>query len=169
MRHILLLRHAKSSWDDPALEDRDRPLSPRGRRAADAMAAHVAASAIRPALILASPAKRARQTAKPVANALGDAVEVTIDERLYTFDAGPLADRIRAVDPSVRAVMLVGHNPAMQELALRLASRGDRLHLIREKYPTGALATLELGDDSWKSIGDGDAALIDFVVPRDLV
>jgi phosphohistidine phosphatase len=164
---LWLLRHAKSSWDDDRLADADRPLAPRGERAADAMATYIAAASIRPELVLCSPALRARQTLEHVRVSLGDP-EVVIDAELYTFDAQPLLARVRSVPDGVASVMVVGHNSAIQDLAVTLARSGDRLADLHAKYPTGALAELELDAPSWSGIGPGDGALTRFVTPRSL-
>src|SRR5438552_8631588 len=152
MHHIFLLRHAKSSWDRPELSDHDRPLAPRGSRAADRMARHVSTLRPSPTLVLCSSALRARQTMEPAAALLGDGAAVLVEDGLYTFDAQVLLDRLRVVPESTGALLLVGHNPAMQDLTLRLAAGGDRATeaRAREKFPTGALATLRV-QSAWAS------------------
>jgi phosphohistidine phosphatase len=164
---LWLLRHAKSSWDDDRLADVDRPLAPRGERAATAMASYIEDAAIRPDLVLCSPALRARQTLEHVQASLGEP-EIVIDPELYTFDAHPLLARVRTVPDAVASVMLVGHNPAMHELAEMLARSGDRLRDLTAKYPTGALAELELDATSWSGIAENGAVLTRFVTPRSL-
>jgi phosphohistidine phosphatase len=164
--HLWLLRHAKSSWDEPQLDDRDRPLAPRGERSADLMSDYVRTQGIRPDVVLCSSALRTRQTLARVLPALGPDVEIHIEPALYTFDAGSLLERVRAIPDGVSA-MLIGHNPAMQELAIRLASRGDRLDTLAQKFPTGALAELEFPAGSWHEIGK-TGELTRFVVPREL-
>jgi len=160
-----LLRHAKSSWDDDRLADADRPLAPRGERAADAMATYIDDAAVRPELVLCSPALRARQTLEHVRASLGEP-EVVIDPQLYTFEADPLLVRLRAVPDAVAAVMIVGHNPAFHDLAAMLARTGDRLADLAAKYPTGALAEIELDAPSWSAVGAGGGVLTRFVTPR---
>lgn len=165
---LWLLRHAKSSWDDPGLDDRDRPLAPRGERAADQMRDYIAAAGIRPALVLCSSALRTRQTLARVLPALGPELEVRIEPSLYTFDAEPLLDRSRAIPEGLASAMLIGHNPAIQELAVGLASTGDRLDQLAQKYPTGALAEIEFPAGSWNEVGTTPGKLTRFVVPREL-
>jgi phosphohistidine phosphatase len=164
---LWLLRHAKSSWDDAALADIDRPLAPRGERAARSMAAYLDAESIRPELVLCSPAARARATLELVLPSLG-APEVLVEPELYTFDPEPLVDRLRAVPRTVGSAMLVGHNPAMQALAVWLARSGQRLEELRAKVPTGALAELELDGPAWADVAAGSAVLTRFVPPREL-
>jgi phosphohistidine phosphatase len=166
--HLWLLRHAKSSWDEPGLEDRDRPLAARGELAADQMRAYFLAEDLRPALVLCSSALRTRQTLARVLPALGSDLEVRIESSLYTFEAGALLGRLQMVPDGIDPVMLVGHNPAMQELAVMLAARGDRLDQLAQKFPTGALAEIEFSTSSWREIGASKGTLTRFVVPREL-
>lgn len=165
---LWLLRHAKSSWDDPGAEDRDRPLAPRGERAADQMCDYFAAAGINPALVLCSSALRTRQTLARVLPALEPELEVRIESSLYTFDAASLLERVRAIPEGVASVMLIGHNPAMQELGIRLAAEGERLGQLAQKFPTGALAEIELPAISWHEVGESAGELTRFVVPRGL-
>ena len=168
MRRLILLRHAKSSWDDPDLPDADRPLSARGRTAARAMATHLRAHPLHADLILCSPAARTRETLALVAPSLGS-VKSRFDDALYTFDAGVVLDHLVAtLDDDRACVLVVGHNPAIGELAGTLASDGDALATVRTKYPTGALAELELAIDTWSALRPGCGRLTTFVRPRDL-
>lgn len=167
-RQLWLLRHAKSSWDDPDLPDGERPLAPRGVRAAAAMAAHLS-SLDTPRLVLCSSALRARQTLAAVLPALGDELTIGIDPGLYAFDADALLERLRRVEDNTPSVMLVGHNPALQDLALRLTADGDERTRLERKFPTGALITIEVPDDPWASLGDGAGNIVRFVAPKDLV
>lgn len=164
---LWLLRHAKSSWHDADLADIDRPLAPRGERAARAMASYLDREGIRPQLVLCSPAARARGTLELVRPSLGEP-EVLVEPELYTFDREPLAERLQRVSDTVASAMLVGHNPAMQALAVWLARTGERLEELRTKYPTGALAELELDAPTWAEVGAGSAILTRFVPPREL-
>jgi phosphohistidine phosphatase len=163
---LFLLRHAKSSWDDPTLVDYDRPLAPRGRRAAARIAAHVGRQGISPALVLCSPAQRTRETLAAIAPELG-AHEVAFEEGLYGAEAFELLDRLRAVSESVPSVLLVGHNPGLHELALFLAEPSGEVGRVAEKFPTGALATLAV-DGAWSELDEGGARLLEYVVPREL-
>ena len=168
MKRLWLLRHAKSSWDDAELADADRPLAPRGESAAAAMASFLATSDVRPQLILCSPARRARQTLGAVLPYVGDELEVRIEPDLYTFDAEVLFARLRAVDDRVASVLIVGHNPAFQELALLLTSSGPRRSDVEVKFPTGALATIDLPAATWADVAPGDGTFVDLVGPRAL-
>lgn len=166
--HLWLLRHAKSSWDDPGLEDEDRPLAPRGERAADRMRDHLEVEDINPELVLCSSALRARQTLATVLPGLGTALKVRIEPALYTFDAAVLLDRLSRVSADVTSVLLVGHNPAMQELAVRVADRGDRLADLSRKYPTAGLAEIVFHSGSWDALADRPGELARFVMPKEL-
>jgi phosphohistidine phosphatase len=165
---LVLLRHAKSSWDDPGLPDVDRPLAPRGERAADRMGEYLSAEPIAPDLVVCSSALRARQTLARVLPSLGSEVEIRIDPVVYTFDDEVLLERLRRVPADVSTVLLVGHNPAMQELSLRLIDRGERLEDLRQKYPTGALAEIAFTSGRWDALPDAPGELTRFVVPARL-
>ena len=168
VRYLYLLRHAKSSWDDPGVEDHDRPLSPRGRKAARKMAEHLRSSGVQPALVLCSSALRARQTLERVAPAFGDVVSIKVERSLYGADEGDLLARLRRVAASVPSVMVIGHNPSLQFLALTLAARGNQRDRLEAKFPTCALAALRVLEAPWKDLDRGRAELVGLVVPRDL-
>lgn len=171
-RWLYLLRHAKSRWDAPAPSDHDRPLAPRGERAAKAMAAVIAALAPAPDLVLCSTAARARQTlARAVPASPG--WPVRLERAVYTFEAGDLLAVLRTLDDAAGAVLLIGHNPALEELTHRLMrpddSDPDALARLRTKYPTAALATLRLAPGlGWADLRPDSAALTAFIRPRDL-
>jgi phosphohistidine phosphatase len=166
-RTLYLLRHAKSSWDDAGLADHDRPLAPRGRRAADAIARHMQDETIAPELVLSSTARRARETAERIQPALGTA-PVEYERALYGARAVDLLERVRAVPDEIASVLVVGHNPAMEQLALGLARPAPLRFDLETKFPTGALATLSVDAETWSGLGPGDADLVAFVRPRDL-
>ena len=166
-RQLYVLRHAKSSWSDPGLDDQERPLAPRGQQAVKLLAEYVRTNGIRPEQVLVSPAKRTRETLEGVA----PGGEVIIEPELYSATAASLLERLRRLPDDVGSVMLIGHNPAVQALVLGLADKGSsdpsRLESAAEKFPTGALATLEL-DAPWAELRPGGAALTELVRPRDL-
>ena len=166
MKRLLLLRHAKSSWDDPSLPDRDRPLAPRGHEAAERMAAHLRSNAPAVDLVLCSPALRTTETLEHLGRAFGDA-KMEVEDDLYGAGEEELQDRLREVPEDVDAVALIGHNPGIQDLATRLAGSGKDLDRMRTKYPTGALAILEF-DGPWEGLAEGGGRLVAFVTPRDL-
>ena len=154
MSRLYLLRHAKSSWKDASLDDHDRPLAPRGKRASKAIGRYLRDHDIEPELVLCSSAKRARQTLERLGPA---GLDARIEPELYGAGSHDLLMRLRAVPADVASVLLIGHNPGMQDLARLLAGLDD-------KFPTAALATLEC--DGWRTLEH--AELIDYVRPRDL-
>jgi len=166
-KRLFLLRHAKSSWDDPGLDDHERPLAPRGRRAVEVLGEHLRDNDIHPALVLCSSSRRTRETLDGVA----PGGETLIEAELYHADAEQLLERLRQVSDDVESVMVIGHNPTMQITALRLSdangSDGDGSHRaqISQKFPTGALATLSF-DCRWSELGPGCARLVDYVQPK---
>jgi phosphohistidine phosphatase len=160
-KQLLLLRHAKSSWDDPSLADEDRPLAPRGRKAAKRLRAHVRRERIPVGLVLCSPAKRAHETLDLVA----PPGEIVIERELYHATAAELLERLRRVPDTVDAVMLIGHEPAIRDLAVGLA--GPESELADRKFPTGGLATLTF-TGPWSTLAPGGAGLAAFVAPREL-
>ena len=165
MKTLLLLRHAKSAWSDPRLDDHDRPLNGRGERAAKALADHIASQAPRPDLILCSTAMRTRQTLAPLVKRLGNPVPpISLENGLY------LASEEVLLAHGVPTVLLIGHNDGIGQLAADLAASGpsEPLAALREKYPTGALAVLSVPDGPWSDLEVGSAKLLEFVCPRDL-
>jgi phosphohistidine phosphatase len=164
---LCLLRHAKSSHDDPSLADQERPLAPRGERAARAIGDYMREHGILPALLLCSSATRARQTLDGVSAALGDSATVQIESDLYEASPAELLERLRRIPGDIPSAMLIGHNPALERLALDLATTGPELDDMARKYPTGALAVLELAGP-WSDLDPGGARLVAFVKPRDL-
>ena len=139
---LWLLRHAKSSWSDAGLRDEERPLAARGERAADRIRDYLDTEGIHPELVLCSSALRARQTLARVLPALGTELQVHIEPTLYTFDADVILDRLGRISPDVGSALLVGHNPAIEDLATRIADRADRLPDLLRKYPTAGLAEI---------------------------
>jgi phosphohistidine phosphatase len=163
-KRLFLLRHAKSSWDDPRLDDHDRPLAPRGLRASALIADHVRQSGIVPDLVLCSSARRTRETLDRVRPSLGPA-EVLLERDLYGASSEHLLQRLRTVPDEIESVMLVGHQPAIQELALRLAVEGPEA--LKAKFPTAALATITF-DGDWSELGQRGAELSAYVKPKQL-
>ena len=170
-RTILLLRHAKSAWSDPRLDDHDRPLNRRGERSAKAMADHFARLGLRPDLILCSTALRTRQTLAPIVAAMAPpAPLITLSRDLYLASEDVLLAQLRAVNDEVATVLLIGHNDGIWHFAAALANEGppDELASLRAKYPTGALATFSVPPGPWGKLDFGDARLTSLVRPRDL-
>lgn len=150
------------------MEDVDRPLAPRGARAADRMRQYFGVEEIRPELVLCSSALRTRETLGRILPGLGPQMTVRIEPSLYSFEADQLLDRLREVPGDVGSVMLIGHNPAMQELGSVLAAEGARLDDLRKGFPTAALAELDVPVGSWEELKPGSGRLERFVLPREL-
>lgn len=167
MKRLYLLRHAKSSWKDTSLPDHDRPLAGRGRRAAKAIARHMRAHGVEPELVLCSTARRARETLDRIEPALGSPA-VRVESDLYAASAPALLERLRGIPDTVESVMVIGHNPGLQQLALELARPASAASELAAKYPTGALATLAFDASSWQELGRDTAELVELVRPRDL-
>ena len=170
MPTLHLLRHAKSSWDDPALADFDRPLAPRGVAAALRMGGHLREQGIVPALVLCSTGRRTRQTWDLVVPALIGTPVVEFRDDLYEAPPDRLLATLRETPAEMEAVLLLGHNPGLQDLARHLAgTESDRraLKRLHRKFPTAALAGFEI-DRAWAGLAEGGARLTSFVRPKDL-
>jgi phosphohistidine phosphatase len=166
-RLLYLLRHAKSDWDDPELPDQERPLAPRGVRASKDLVKRLKKAGVAPSLVLCSPALRARQTLDLIAPALGRKVEIRYEDGLYGASAVDIVKRLGAVPASVPAVMVIGHNPTIQELTVELAGPGEDTTHVRQKFPTAAVAILEIGERGWKNLHPGSAHLVGFLTPSE--
>jgi phosphohistidine phosphatase len=174
MRTIFLLRHGKSSWKDTSLDDFDRPLAGRGRRAASAMGRFLKSEHIEPALILCSPAARTRETLSLMQEKFGTAVPIRFEKGIYMAEAPLLLRRLRGLSDSLPSVMIIGHNPSLEQLALLLVGDGGdeeetRLkRLMAEKFPTGTLAEIAAAVEHWHEVAAGCGRLKRFVRGRDL-
>ena len=168
MRRLLLLRHAKSDW--PAdVADLERPLAARGRAEAPAIGAFMAREELRPDLALVSPARRTRQTWTLIASALGDPPH-EVEPRLYMATADTLLGLVRKTRGNVRTLLLLGHNPGLEELARGLSNRGDKsaLKQLAAAYPTSGLAVIDFAVADWGKIKELTGTLRHFVTPRSL-
>lgn len=166
-KRLRLLRHAKSSWDEPGLDDHDRPLAPRGRRAAVAIASHLEAGRQRPRLVVCSTARRARETLEVILPVI-EAADVEFEPALYHASLERLRRLVAALPDAVDDVLMVGHNPGFQELAADLALPGPLRDRVAQKLPTGALVTLEGPMDRWDELAGGGATIAELVLPREL-
>lgn len=154
MKRLILMRHAKSRWKDPALKDFDRPLNKRGRENALLMGRRIAQRGFKPQMILASPALRARQTAELVLPELGASVEkILFESALYQNDAAILLERVKKIEDGYEQVLLIGHNPELTALAQELA------HQEIADIVTGGLVGLRFPAASWALIQPGSGTL----------
>ncbi|ESY85570.1 histidine phosphatase [Mesorhizobium sp. LNHC220B00] len=168
MKQLLLLRHAKSSWDDPDLDDFDRPLAERGLKAAQLIGRELAARDWLPDQVLVSPALRTRDTWRLVAAELPVHPRVAFAEALYDAAAADILSQLRKADPSSGCLLVLGHNPGLEELAKRLAGSGSEAKArkrLEKKFPTAALARFVLEDD-WSGLSA--ARLTHSLRPKDL-
>lgn len=170
MLTLSLLRHAKSSWADPGLDDFDRPLSERGENAAPRMGAYMAKHGIAPELILSSPSARTRQTLDLVLPHLPAPPKVLYEQALYLAPASVLLKRVRKVEAKVRHVMVVGHDPGVHALVLDLAATGkpEELEALGTKFPTAGLAVVVFDARDWSNVKPHAGRLQLFMTPRRL-
>ncbi|HEY0378639.1 MAG TPA: histidine phosphatase family protein [Pyrinomonadaceae bacterium] len=161
MKQLLLLRHAKSSWNDAGLADFDRPLNGRGRKAAPLVGALMRERQLRPDLIISSPAVRARETVALALEASGIKTELRYDERIYEATVARLLEVISEVGDDKQEVMLVGHNPGFENLLERLTGESLRV-------PTAALARIALDAGRWNEAGARGGRLEWLVKPKEL-
>ena len=170
MRRLLLLRHAKSSWDNVGLDDFERPLSGRGRRAATEMASYLLENDLIPAQVVCSPARRAAETWEHISPVLGGMVPVEFEPGLYMASASAILGVAQSQPVENETVLVVGHNPGIEATAVGLTGTADAgvLDEMRMKYPTAGLAVLEFDSDVWGEIDWESGTLERFVRPRDL-
>lgn len=170
-RTLLLLRHAKSSWDNPRLTDFDRPLNPRGRRDGPRIGIALYNAGLLPDQVFCSTSRRTRDTLALIGPHLGGDLAVTYLDRMYEGSDGTLLDIARNAAPETRQLMLVAHNSGIGTLALRLAGPGSDLQAVRwleDKFPTGAVAVLDFEIERWSEAGENNGRLRDLIRPRDL-
>lgn len=176
MKTLYLMRHGKSAWDDPSLDDHDRPLAPRGKKAARLVGHHLKDSWLkdngaRIGLVLCSTAVRAADTADRLLEVM-DAPDIPVERErgLYLCGARVLLERLRDAPDSVSSLMLVAHNPDLHDLARELTGSGEARHreALAEKFPTGACAVLLFESARWADLDSGAGRLVDFILPRKL-
>ena len=169
MKSLTLLRHAKSGWDDGVARDFDRPLNPRGRRAARAVGEKMRSEGLEFDLIMASPARRVVETLDELAEIFGP-LATEYDQRLYLASPATLLDIIHHADDQAERLLLVGHNPGLEVLALQLTRKGGGAMRaeLEVKYPTGTLAEIALTAESWRDVATNGGELVRFIRPRDL-
>ncbi|OIK01350.1 SixA phosphatase family protein [Streptomyces colonosanans] len=167
LRRLVVLRHAKSAW--PAgVDDHERPLAPRGRRDASAAGRALAEADCLPDLALCSTAVRARQTWELASAQWGTPPPLRLEPRLYAADVSDLLEAVHAVPAEVGTLLLIGHNPGLEDLVLALAGDAldDALARVRTKFPTAAIAVLAWHGSDWGSLAPGTALLTGVTVPR---
>ena len=164
-RRLILTRHAKSSWDDPAMADHDRPLNARGRQAAADLGGWLASRGYLPDEVISSDARRTRETWEGIAPTLSAAPDLTLKPALYHASADVMLAVLRHAQ--AESVMMIGHNPGIAEFAARILARPVN-HPAFRRYPTGATLVASFEIDDWRDAGFAMGAARDFVVPREL-
>ncbi|TGQ46618.1 MULTISPECIES: histidine phosphatase family protein [unclassified Mesorhizobium] len=170
MKQLLLLRHAKSSWDDPDLIDFDRPLAGRGQKAALRVGRELARRGWLPDLALVSPALRTRDTWRLVSAELPGKTPAKFAQALYEASAADILAKVRQANSSTASLLVLGHNPGLEEFARRLAGTGSdeaALRKLEEKFPTTAVARFVF-DGDWAQLALGAARLTHCIRPKDL-
>ena len=162
MKTLLLLRHAKSSWDDASLRDFDRPLAPRGEKDAPRMGKALRERGPLPDYILSSPAARARATVEAFIKAARLDIEPEFEEGIYDASSAQLMKIVRQLPDSSSCVLMVGHNPGFEEMVSRLSGKQERM-------PTAALACIELEAEKWEDVDDGEGRLVWHLFPKMLL
>ncbi len=169
MKTLYLFRHGKSSWANPGAGDFERPLKERGVEAARLMGRHMAASMMRPEYVLCSAATRAQQTLSFFLEGYGDSLDSRVEDALYLADPRVISAHLGTVPNHIRSVMVVGHNPGLQYMALDLAAgTGPDHKRIEEKFPTAALAVLSCDQPGWSPILAGTFSLQGYFTPKTL-
>lgn len=168
MKRLTLLRHAKSTWDDPVARDFDRPLNRRGRKAARRIGEEMKRLGLSFDAVIASPAARVKETLAEVEHGYGRDFDVTFEPSIYAAHPETLLDLVRAANESAESLLLVGHNPGLESLALAFAGGGALREEIAVKYPTATLAEISLPASRWRDIAPRSGRLERFIRPRDL-
>lgn len=168
MPRLLLLRHAKSSWDDTSADDFDRPLNARGRAAAPVMGSHIAALGLSPDKILCSAARRTRETLAAILPYLDDDIDVRITRDLYFAGEDRMIDQIRAHGGSATTLLVIAHAPGLQETALALTGEGNAaiVEKLAEKFPTAGLAVIDFPAGKWVDIEPRSGKIVAFLKPH---
>ncbi|EGD58974.1 putative phosphohistidine phosphatase, SixA [Novosphingobium nitrogenifigens DSM 19370] len=171
MKTLALFRHAKSDWSDARARDFDRPLNERGQRGAIAMGRHIRNGRWRFDRIIASPAVRVAETIETASRAWGRAFPVEWDRRIYLASSATLIDLLREMDGDPESVLMVGHNPGLEDLIFDLVpddGSSPLREIVERKFPTATFAVLELAIDRWEDLDLGCARLVELTRPRDL-
>ncbi len=171
MKLLSLYRHAKSDWHDARARDFDRPLNERGRKGAELMGKHIQGSRFHCARIIASPAVRCAETIELGFQAIGQSSPVNWDRRIYLASSATLMDLLMEQDDALPSLLMVGHNPGLEDLIFDLVpDTGDcpLRDIVEQKFPTAAYAVLELEVERWRDVAPGCGKLVHLTRPRDL-
>jgi phosphohistidine phosphatase len=165
LMHLVVIRHAKSSWDDPSLADHDRPLSKRGRKALSPLRDHIEGLELRPELVMCSSSRRTCETLAGIRAAFGRKARVETDSSLYAASAEQLVTELRRLDDQVTTVVLIGHNPGVADLVDLLVSASATGEAAIDTFPTAAVAVLSVAGP-WSALQPACASLENFWAPR---
>jgi len=170
LKTLTLLRHAKSGWDDPVTRDFDRPLNAKGKRAAQTVGRHLRDLGLEFDHVVASPAIRVGETLDAVIAGYGRKLSPVWERRIYLASAATLLDVVHELPGGAGRVLMVGHNPGLEDLVLMLVPGADDglRGLVEQKYPTATFAEMTLDVDGWGAVQAGGATLTRYVRPRDL-
>ena len=172
MPTLYLLRHAKSSWAEEGQRDFDRPLANRGLKAAPRIGAYMRDNRLRPNFILCSTSRRTRETLGLILPFLEGEARILMEDEIYDMSAASdLLDRLRHLPKAASRVLVIGHNPILHDTALALVAtvtHQTQGTMLDEKFPTGALAAIDMKDTPWPALAPHKGVLNDFIVPREL-
>lgn len=171
MKTLTLFRHAKSGWDSPVARDFDRPLNERGIKGCRLMGEHARDLGLNWDYVVSSPAVRCTETLDGFWEGYGRILHPNWDRRIYLASGATLLDVVHDLPDDDANVLMCGHNPGLEDLALMLVPdvQGDELRdRLEAKLPTASLAELQFDCESWPVVKDGSARLARFVRPRDL-
>lgn len=170
MKSLTLLRHAKAGWDDPHQRDFDRTLDARGRRAAPRVGMYLKAEGFRFDIVILSPSVRTRDTLTLIEDGYGQSFKSKLDDRVYMASADSLLDVLHELPDTCSSVLLIGHNPGFEDLAVALIGSGpERLRSsLAATFPTAAVAEILFDVESWADIEAGSGRLLRYVRPSDL-
>ena len=168
MLTLTLFRHAKSSWDISGLDDRERPLNARGISAAPMMGAFLREQGLKPDLVLCSPSVRTRQTFELAGSGWQPEPRTKYESALYLAEPYGLLERVRKTPGTVKHLMIIGHNPGLQILALELIGEGDPelVHTLSEKLPTAGIVVLTFEGKNWRDVTPRKGRLVHFATPK---
>lgn len=170
MRRLILFRHAKSDWSSEDLDDHDRPLNARGKRAAGPMGAWLVGRGFRPDVVLCSTARRAKTTWDLAKVAMTPAPKADFDSELYMATSAALLEKVKSLPAEAQTALVIGHNPGLEQFVKLIASKGDpeARRALSEKFPTAAIAVVDFPFDDWAAVKPDSGRLDRFVTPKSL-
>ncbi len=169
MKRLTILRHAKSSWDEPSRADFDRPLNSRGWKTARLIGREMKKRKMHFDLCIASPAARVRETLDGVAEGYGEfEFEVRFEPRIYEASAATLLELVRSLPDKARDVLLVGHNPGLERLVVEITRDGQFHKRVAEKFPTAAVAVIDLHNERWAEVDAASGELAELILPKEV-